>query len=120
MNHSCLVLSLYTLAVSRWSRVQHGFTVWDGAAYNARADLRSWEQALTAMNRIMASSEGGTAETDGGESDEPEEEETSSNGGSTGGTATTTTTSTSASMSIGAGVWSLFKVAVMVMVGMML
>ena len=34
--------------ISRWSGVDHGFTVWTGNAYNGRADIRSWEQTLTA------------------------------------------------------------------------
>lgn len=34
--------------ISRWSEVLHGFTSWTNSAYNARADVRSWEQTLTA------------------------------------------------------------------------
>lgn len=34
--------------ISRWSLVGHGFTDWNGTNYNLRADVRSWEQMLTA------------------------------------------------------------------------
>lgn len=34
--------------ISRWSGVDHGFTSWTNGAYNVRADIRSWEQTMTA------------------------------------------------------------------------
>ena len=34
--------------ITRWSGVDHGFTSWTSPAYNVRADVRSWEQTLTA------------------------------------------------------------------------
>jgi len=34
--------------ISRWSGVGHGFTSWTSNNYNARADVRSWEQTMTA------------------------------------------------------------------------
>jgi hypothetical protein len=39
-----------TWEISRYSGVQHGFTIWDGSAYNLNADARSWESMATAFN----------------------------------------------------------------------
>lgn len=42
-----------TWEISRYSGVQHGFTIWDGSAYNLNADARSWESMATAFNDKM-------------------------------------------------------------------
>jgi Dienelactone hydrolase family len=39
--------------ISRWSNVDHGFTVWESDAYNLRADYRSWSAFLTAVRDKM-------------------------------------------------------------------
>ena len=38
--------------ISRWSQVRHGFTSWTSSAYNARADIRSWDQTMTASKYL--------------------------------------------------------------------
>ena len=41
--------------ITRYSGVFHGFTDFDGDAYNLNADIRSWTAMLSAMEMLMAS-----------------------------------------------------------------
>jgi hypothetical protein len=42
-----------TWGITRYSGVQHGFTVWSDRRYNLNADVRSWESMTTAFYEKM-------------------------------------------------------------------
>jgi hypothetical protein len=65
--------------------VEHGFTVWDGDAYNQRADVRSWDQTISAMYDLMPVSVTGETFTSNG--DNNEKGDTDTNGGGSSSTA---------------------------------
>ena len=43
--------------ITRWSGVLHGFTSWESSGYNLRADIRSWDQAISAFDTVMVAPE---------------------------------------------------------------
>ena len=46
--------------VTRYSEVDHGFTDWNGSAYNLRADARSWESMMLAVESLLTADDGTT------------------------------------------------------------
>jgi hypothetical protein len=42
-----------TWEITRYSGVQHAFTVWDDPRYNLKADARSWESMLAVFSEKM-------------------------------------------------------------------
>lgn len=43
-----------TWEITRYAGVNHGFTVFDGDAYNLVADARSWDSMLTTLQELVA------------------------------------------------------------------
>ena len=39
--------------ITRYSGVDHGYTVWGAPAYSLKADYRSWESMVTAFEKLM-------------------------------------------------------------------
>lgn len=71
-----------TWEITRYSGVNHGFTVFDSDVYNLVADARSWDSMLSVLQELMAvpqmvvdtdggSSAPGPSPTDGGGDDAP-------------------------------------------------
>jgi Dienelactone hydrolase family len=42
-----------TWEITRYSGVEHGFTEWGSDAFSLKADVRSWESMLTALQELM-------------------------------------------------------------------